>query len=179
MSHKSSEGLTKVWSPTLRTKASRDAPSNGPDSCGPSTMHPTVLPASASSPIVAGTPKASLFLKVKDFVLNGIGNITPGEPKGVCAKPSGCTRRDKVVVPCWTGWISGAPETTSQPICSRYYFWVTSYPKPYWLKRIFLIRLSGSRTQESRQGIIGTACLRFVMSQVGRCNIWKYHTSGD
>lgn len=29
--------------------------------------------------------------------VNGIGDIAPGEPKDVCANPSICTRRDKVM----------------------------------------------------------------------------------
>lgn len=41
------------------------------------------------SAILLGVPK--------DLGLNDIGNMVPGEPKGVYAKSSGCTRRSKVM----------------------------------------------------------------------------------
>ena len=53
------------------------------------------------SPSNAGVSKASLFLRLKDFEFSGIGNITPREPNAIHAKPSACTRKDKVMVPCW------------------------------------------------------------------------------
>lgn len=72
-------------------------PSNGPHSYVPSSaVHPAGLPASPCSQYRCRNPQ-SWFLRLKDFGLNDIEVTTPGELKGIHAKPSVCTWRDKVM----------------------------------------------------------------------------------
>lgn len=85
-------------------------------------------------------------------------------------------------VSCWTGLISGAPETTNegQSICSRYYFWVTNYPQTWLIKRIFLLglRVLWIRNQGKAQWkqIVSAWCR--LGPSVRRYNIWGWRMAG-
>lgn len=117
VSSKSSEGLIKVWSPTLRAKCSQGPYPMNPIPVAPSTMRPTVLPASLSSlPSFSETRRTLAYMTLEirsqesQRVLMQSHQVAPGEAKSWVSH--------------WTGGISGALKTTneSQSICSRCYF---------------------------------------------------------
>lgn len=117
--------------------------------------------------IIAGVPKAVVMPETEGPRFNGIGDIATGEPKDVCANPSVCARRDKVMgsasdrLNFRCSWESQwEPAHLSHLLLPRH---VLALQELVTYKDLF-IRVTDAVGQESGQGIVGPACLCFVMS---------------